>query len=296
MKAMTIALVAGLVVAAACTQSKTPSPSPAVIPADGVHVSGAITGVYPISNGGTCPVLDLGGKRELGISSNPRAGQPYFGAAAANFVGPGTYTDVQWPADGHSSLYAAIGGRSWRASSGLISVKSYGNGRAAGTVWAPELHEVGGSTTVSAAGSWTCRLLFAPPAPPSPSPLPIAFPSPTPLPIGTPVQRQALPPSTDLPVAALCSTPLQAYADGNAGPLFCRGGEVNVLAWKFYAGVTPTVLGLGLHPTQAQVEAGLCHDGRAGPATRVELMYGYEIAAAYYGWKFAIDPGNPTCS
>ncbi len=115
------------------------------------------------------------------------------------------------------------------------------------------------------------------------------------VPVGSPVPAHVLAPATDPPVGALCSTPIQSTADGNAGPLLCRGGEVNVQAWQFYADVSASILGLGQNPTAGQVQAAICDDFKHGHATRPEEASGYRLATAYYGWSFNIDPTQVTC-
>jgi len=109
------------------------------------------------------------------------------------------------------------------------------------------------------------------------------------------VPSHVLAPATDPPVGSLCSAPIQSTADGNAGPLLCRGGEVNVQAWQFYADVSASILGLGQNPTAGQVQAAVCDDFKHGHATKLEEASGYRLAAAYYGWSFNIDPTQVTC-
>ncbi len=111
----------------------------------------------------------------------------------------------------------------------------------------------------------------------------------------TPVDRQALAPATDLPVADLCSTPIQTTADGRATPLLCQSGAVNVLAWKFYSTISASILGLGLNPTQGQAESAVCDDIAHNHATRPEEVDGFKLASTYYGWSFAVDPLHDPC-
>jgi hypothetical protein len=297
MKAATTALFA-VVALASCSNDHpvaTANPtkassSAAVVPGDGVRFTGAISGIYPISNGGTCPVLDTLTGRELQISANPSGGQAYMGGIVENFTGAGAYSDVQWPPQGHSSLYVAFGGRTWRAESGVIAVASFGGGTASGTLSASNLREVNGSTTVNATGSWTCRLLFPPTAQPSPSPQPIVYPSPSTPPVGTPVARQVLPPATVMPAVDLCSADLVGTANGNVYPLLCQSGAVNVAAWRFYVQVSSNILALGRDVALEQVQAALCADQSQNHATYVEESSAYEVAAAYYGWSFTPEP------
>ena len=107
--------------------------------------------------------------------------------------------------------------------------------------------------------------------------------------------QQVLPPAPDLPVAQLCSAQISTTADGNAGPLLCHSGAVNVQAWNFYASVSASILGLGLNPTQGQAESAICDDLKHNHATSIEEASGYRLAATYYGWTFNLDPTKVTC-
>ena len=125
----------------------------------------------------------------------------------------------------------------------------------------------------------------------------LASPSPSPTAPSdeTPVAQQVLPPAQDPPVAMLCSKPITSAANGNATPLFCSNGSVNVLAWKFYADISASILGLGLNPNQGQPESAMCDDITHNGANRSEEVSGYRLAAAYYGWTFTLDPAKVTC-
>ncbi len=107
--------------------------------------------------------------------------------------------------------------------------------------------------------------------------------------------QQVLPPATDPPIANLCTAPVVVTTDGNASPLLCKNGAVNVKAWQFYATVSASVLGLGLNPTQGQVESAICDDFKHGHATKPEESSGYRLASTYYGWTFTLDPAKVTC-
>jgi len=135
------------------------------------------------------------------------------------------------------------------------------------------------------------------PTEPSPTAtVPAASPPPATSPgLESPVPQQILAPAPDLPVANLCSTQITVTADGNAVPLLCTSGAVNVPAWRFYADVSASVLGLGLNPTAGQVESAICDDFKRGHATKPEEQNGYKLAATYYGWNFNIDPAKVTC-
>ena len=123
---------------------------------------------------------------------------------------------------------------------------------------------------------------------PSPTPSPLSN-SPSPLPSGTPVPRQTLAPATQPPVLNLCSTPIQVYQDGNAGPLFCSNG-LNVKAWNFFVPISSHVLALDSSATVSAVQTALCADMTSYHATAVEETSAYQLAAGYEGWRFNSDP------
>jgi hypothetical protein len=106
------------------------------------------------------------------------------------------------------------------------------------------------------------------------------------------VPAQVLSPARELPAVPLCSVAPVRTANGNVWPLFCRGGAINVQAWRFYAGLTPSVLAAGSKATSSEAYAALCRDAYV---TNVEREYGFELAAAYYGWKFSLDPTRVSC-
>jgi len=123
---------------------------------------------------------------------------------------------------------------------------------------------------------------------PSPTPTPLSN-SPSPLPSGTPVPSQALAPAKQPPVINLCSTPIQIYQDGNAGPLFCSNG-LNVNAWNFFVPISSHVLSLDSSATVSAVQVALCADMSSYHATAVEETSAYQLASAYEGWRFNSDP------
>jgi len=92
-----------------------------------------------------------------------------------------------------------------------------------------------------------------------------------------------------LPSGSLCSTPIQLYQDGNAGPLFCRGGAIIVEAWTHFASTDPQVLSVGRGAMLAAVESAICADGLINHATYPIEQSVYQLAAAYYGWTFTFD-------
>jgi hypothetical protein len=116
-------------------------------------------------------------------------------------------------------------------------------------------------------------------ASPTSSPTPAVTPSPTPEP--------ALPPATVPPAAGVseCSLTLQIGADGNAGPLFCADGGINVLAWSYFAKDNPLVMALSSAAVQQQVETAMCTDLKTSTIP-IETSAG-QLAFRYYGWKFS---------
>jgi hypothetical protein len=132
---------------------------------------------------------------------------------------------------------------------------------------------------------------------PTPTPSAAATPSASATPgAETAVATQRLAPAPDLPIGALCSTQITVTGDGNATPLLCRSGAVNVPAWRFYAEVSASVLGLGLNPTQGQVQGAICDDFKHNHATKTAETSGYKLATAYYGWTFNVDPAQVSCT
>jgi hypothetical protein len=99
---------------------------------------------------------------------------------------------------------------------------------------------------------------------------------------------QALAPATVPPAIGLCSEQLSYGADGNASPLFCAKGQLNVLAWKYFAADHPRVMSLGPNASPQDVEHAICADmsKSTGP---IETST-YQLAAAYYGWSFGVVP------
>jgi hypothetical protein len=141
------------------------------------------------------------------------------------------------------------------------------------------------SGTQSSAASPTQAASQEPTASPKPaaSPtLPVEIASPTA--VGTAVGSRVLPPARVLPAVPLCTTPVQVFQDGNAGPLLCRGGAVNVAAWQWFQNhLQPPVLAAGPGLSEDAQKAALC---RGGPQnmTNPERESAYWLAAVYYGW------------
>jgi hypothetical protein len=132
---------------------------------------------------------------------------------------------------------------------------------------------------------------------PSPSASVQASPSPSPSPSGdeTPIESHVLAPATDPPVAKLCSTPITTTSDGQATPLFCHDGAVNVLAWAYYGAVGVSIMSLGLNPSSGQPQAAMCDDMAHNGAKPSQEANAYRLASAYYGWSFTFDPTKVAC-
>jgi hypothetical protein len=126
--------------------------------------------------------------------------------------------------------------------------------------------------------------------PPIESPHQVAFASPSPASSYSLVAKRVLAPAIAPPAVGLCSAQVQQYQDGNAGPLFCRGGELIVEAWSYFAPLDPHVMSLGASSAFNDVQAAICADHNLSHATGPMEISGYVLAAAYYGWHFPTDP------
>jgi hypothetical protein len=144
--------VAGLLVVTGCGTSQ---PASVV----GVHIDGAITAVYPISSGATCNLARVNADAVLQFSTNAKTGAA-VGIELIKYKGAGVYRPLDWPPYESSALWVGlIGGQTWRAHSGQVTVVSDVKGKISGTLAASGMQEVDGITTVNASGSWTCQLL-----------------------------------------------------------------------------------------------------------------------------------------
>ena len=125
---------------------------------------------------------------------------------------------------------------------------------------------------------------------PSAAPLaqPAATPAATPSAAGNTQSsdQDVLAPATVPPVDKECSYPVTRTADGNATPLLCQDGRLNVQAWGFYyAGFADSeLLRLGQGATATQVYQAMCHDYSDLRMTKPETESTEELAQAYYGW------------
>ena len=103
----------------------------------------------------------------------------------------------------------------------------------------------------------------------------------------------ALAPATTAPVTGECSARLEIGADGNAGPLTCAEGKLNIVAWQYYAKDSPLVMSLGPDAIPDQVLRAMCSDVNATApegSTLVQEASAYQLAALYYGWRFGVNP------
>jgi hypothetical protein len=112
---------------------------------------------------------------------------------------------------------------------------------------------------------------------------PIPAPSPSPSPTVNPV---VLNPATTPSVAGTCSEQLSFGADGNAGPIVCTNGAVNVLAWNYFTTSSAGLFAAGSNATPAQIQQlESSAQGWTGPIGQSV----YCLAAAYYAWSFGLN-------
>lgn len=101
-----------------------------------------------------------------------------------------------------------------------------------------------------------------------------------------------LSPANVPPRVGLCRQQLLIGADGNAGPISCSNGELNEVAWQYFAKGNLDVMALGSDVLPDQVLRAMCSDVQSGGSTRVIEVSAYNISALYYGWKFGISPSQ----
>jgi hypothetical protein len=158
-----LAALTALVFIAGCGWSRasqpSPSPSPS-IPTDGVHIDGAIQKIYAIGDALDCSLGRINSTKVLTLYGKSQSGV-VMGMELLGYSSPATFSKLDWPPhDSSSGLWLGLlpQGRTWRAYSGQIIVKSDSGGRISGILVASHMREVGGDTTVNAAGSWTCQV------------------------------------------------------------------------------------------------------------------------------------------
>jgi len=103
----------------------------------------------------------------------------------------------------------------------------------------------------------------------------------------------ALPDALAPPARGECDVVIDLTEDGNAQPLTCRGGHVNVGAWLFYAELRPSLMHLSSHATRSQIVVAICtvrsnHPPgyNIGGVTLPELVSEFELAVAYNDWPY----------
>lgn len=101
-----------------------------------------------------------------------------------------------------------------------------------------------------------------------------------------------LSPANVPPRVGLCSQQLQVGADGNAGPISCSNGDLNQLAWQYFAKLNLNVMALGSDALPDEVLRAMCSDVKSGGSTNVIEVSAYNISALYYGWKFGVSPSQ----
>ncbi|MDX6698774.1 MAG: hypothetical protein QOE65_2171 [Solirubrobacteraceae bacterium] len=109
---------------------------------------------------------------------------------------------------------------------------------------------------------------------------------------GPPARRAILVPATVPPKVDECATQLRFGVDGTAGPLKCPNGDLNSLAWQYYAKFNLIVMALGPRATPGQVDEAICSDLRANRSVTIpKETDAIRLATLYYGWSFALTPG-----
>jgi hypothetical protein len=88
-------------------------------------------------------------------------------------------------------------------------------------------------------------------------------------------------------------------ADGNASPIICSNGAINVVAWDYLKPNAPALFAAGADASEAQVSTLVSKLVGPLPSSESEFC----LVSAYYGWQFAInlDPAtqaipNASCS
>lgn len=150
--------IAALLIVAGCGTSKPATQTQVQIPTDGVHMNGAITAVYPITDNAACNVATVNADKILQFKPNAKTGA-VIGMELIKYKGAGTYAPLDWPPYQNSAAWVGlIGGHTWRAHGGQVTVTSEISGKVSGTLVATGMQEVGGTTTVNATGSWRCQV------------------------------------------------------------------------------------------------------------------------------------------
>jgi hypothetical protein len=75
--------------------------------------------------------------------------------------------------------------------------------------------------------------------------------------------------------------------DGNAYPLFCTDGDVNLTAWSYFAPTDSHVMSLGGDASYDGFEAAYCADMHDGSTFPIENS-GVQLAGRSHGWRFSV--------
>ncbi len=101
----------------------------------------------------------------------------------------------------------------------------------------------------------------------------------TPTPTSNPL---ILPPASTPSSVGICQQQLSFGADGDASPILCQNGAVNVLAWRYYQPVYPAIFALGAYATPNQIQQ--VSSQMSVPLTEADDAYC--LAKAYFGWTY----------
>ncbi len=93
----------------------------------------------------------------------------------------------------------------------------------------------------------------------------------------------------------VCTEQLSFGADGNADPIVCADGAINTVAWQYFLSESAGLLSAGEYATPPQIQ-GLEAAAQGWTEPIGESVYC--LAAAYYGWRFAVnlDPESAASS
>lgn len=99
-----------------------------------------------------------------------------------------------------------------------------------------------------------------------------------------------LAPATTPSTVGICSQQMSFGADGNASPIVCSNGAINVVAWNYLEPNAPALFAAGADASEGQVQNLVSQLTGPIPSNESE----YCLVQAYYGWSFAInlDPAS----
>jgi hypothetical protein len=98
------------------------------------------------------------------------------------------------------------------------------------------------------------------------------------------LDQTVLAPATVAPVVHECHQTVTKTQDGNAMPLICDAGGLNVDAWNFYAKLGTSVMSIGRTSTVARLIAAMCNDVIVNHATSSQEVSAAALASYYYAW------------